>query len=201
MLLLLTHWGRVTHICVGELCQHWTAPSHYLNQCWNIANSNFRNKLQWHLKNLVYEMAAICLPGSFEIHWVRQHLVNITVRKWSSTLWPDGRTCFFAHYTTSLSSLCNHIWRYLNSKMLVGSILSSVCLRLSQFSQLSFMLYMGLCVFSLPIYRMIIVKICVLYLVVIIKSEVWPICHCLGLGHETVACAVCLSVLLQVWWA
>ena len=23
------------------------APSHYLNQCWNIADSNFRNKLQW----------------------------------------------------------------------------------------------------------------------------------------------------------
>ena len=25
----------------------WSAPSHYLNQCWNIVNSNLRNKLQW----------------------------------------------------------------------------------------------------------------------------------------------------------
>ena len=48
------------------------APSHYLNQCWNIVNLNLRNKLQWNLKrnsyifiqentfeNAVCEMAAI----------------------------------------------------------------------------------------------------------------------------------------------
>ena len=37
---LLTHWGRVTHICVGKLTiigsdnglSPWSAPSHYLNQ-------------------------------------------------------------------------------------------------------------------------------------------------------------------------
>ena len=54
----LTHWGRVTHICVVELGHHWfrqwlvacSAPSHYLNQCWNvvdIVNCTFTNKLQW----------------------------------------------------------------------------------------------------------------------------------------------------------
>ena len=51
----LTHWGRVTHICVVDLGHHWfrqcyvacSAPSHYLNQCWNIVNWTFRNKLQW----------------------------------------------------------------------------------------------------------------------------------------------------------
>ena len=32
----------------------------------------------------------------------------------------------------------------------------------------------------------------VLYLIIIIKSEVWTICHCLGLSHETMACAVFL---------
>ena len=50
-----THWGRVMHICVVELGHHWfrqwlvtcSAPSHYLNQCWNIVNWTFRNKLQW----------------------------------------------------------------------------------------------------------------------------------------------------------
>ena len=41
----LTHWGRVTHICLGKLT--WTAPSHYLNQCWNIVYWTLRNKLQW----------------------------------------------------------------------------------------------------------------------------------------------------------
>ena len=32
----------------------WTAPSHYLNQCWNIVNSNLRNKLQWYLQRSSY---------------------------------------------------------------------------------------------------------------------------------------------------
>ena len=48
------------------------APSHYLNQCWNIVNWNLRNKLQWNfnrnsnifiqeyaLDNVVCEMASI----------------------------------------------------------------------------------------------------------------------------------------------
>ena len=35
---------------------------------------------------------------------------------------------------------------------------------------------------------------CVLYLIIIIKPEVWIINHCLGLGHETMVCAVCLTM-------
>ena len=31
---------------------------------------------------------------------------------------------------------------------------------------------------------------------IIIKSEVWPICHCLRSGNETMVCAVCLSIFL-----
>ena len=53
----LTHWGRVTHICVSKLDHHCfrsrlvacTAPSHYLNQCWIIVNWTLRNKLQCNL--------------------------------------------------------------------------------------------------------------------------------------------------------
>ena len=77
---LLTHWGRVTHICVSNLTiivsdkrlSAWSAPSHYLNQCWNIVNWTLRNKLQWNfnwnsnifiqenaLENVVCEMASI----------------------------------------------------------------------------------------------------------------------------------------------
>ena len=80
--------------------------------------------------------------------------------------------------------------------MAVRYIMSSVCLRLSQFSQLSSMQYVGLCVFSLPIYLMLIVRL-----------HVWPICHCLGLCYETMICAVCLSILFDVyanilqWWS
>ena len=39
---------------------------------------------------------------------------------------------------------------------------------------------------------------CVLYLIIIIKPEVWIINHCLGLGHETMVCAVCLTMFLLV---
>ena len=46
----LTHWGRVRHIYASakesSLNQiiAWSAPSHYLNQCWDIVNWNLRNK-------------------------------------------------------------------------------------------------------------------------------------------------------------
>ena len=43
---VLTHWGRVTHICVGTPTK---TPSHYLNQWWNIVNLNLRNKLKWNI--------------------------------------------------------------------------------------------------------------------------------------------------------
>ena len=32
----------------------WSARSHYLNQCWNIVNSNLTNKPQWNLKQNLY---------------------------------------------------------------------------------------------------------------------------------------------------
>ena len=34
-------------------------------------------------------------------------------------------------------------------------------------------------------------------LIIIIKLEVWTITHCLGLGQETMMCAVCLSIFLH----
>ena len=46
--LCLNHRGWVTHLC-GR-----SAPCHLLNQCWNIINSNPRNKLQWNLKRNIY---------------------------------------------------------------------------------------------------------------------------------------------------
>ena len=43
-----------------------------------------------------------------------------------------------------------------------------------------------------------IARTCVLYLIIIIKSEVWSIYHYLRLCHETRVCAVCLSMILSV---
>ena len=76
-------------------------------------------------------------------------------------------------------------------------ILSIVWVRLSKFSPLSIILYVGLYVFSLPISVMMIEIIYILCLIIIIKSEVWTITHCLGLGHETVVSTVCLAIFLS----
>ena len=72
------------HICVSELDQLWfrwwlvaySAPSHYLNQCWVIVNWTLRNESQWNFnqnaylfihedasENIVCEMAPFCPMG------------------------------------------------------------------------------------------------------------------------------------------
>ena len=94
--------------------------------------------------------------------------------------------------------MCKLIWRYWTYKMSVRYILSCVWVRLSIFSLLSIIQYVGLYVFSLPIPLVVIERIYILCLSIIIKSEVWTITHCLGLGHETMVSAVCLFILLWV---
>ena len=93
----------------------------------------------------------------------------------------------------------NFIWRHWAYKMPVRYNLSRVWVRLSIFSQLSIIQYVGLCVFSLPISFVMIERIYILCLIIFIKSEVWTITHCLGLGHETMVCAVCLSIFLRTY--
>ena len=61
------------------------------------------------------------------------------------------RTRLFLQYTISLSSLCELIWRHWTYKMPVIYILSSVWVRISIFSPLSIIQYVGLYFFSLPI--------------------------------------------------
>ena len=58
----------------------------------------------------------------------------------------------------------------------------------SKFSQFSFMQYTRLCVFDLHLFRMMFVRISVLYFN--------DICHSWGLGHETKIWAICLSIFL-----
>ena len=111
------------------------------------------------------------------------------VCKRSDTLWPAGCVRLFADYTISLSSLCR----------LELIKCCRVCLRLRLFSQLSFIQYMGLCVFSLPNSPVMLWE-SVLNLIIVIKSEVWIINHCLALGHETMVCAVCLTMFLSNRW-
>ena len=92
----------------------------------------------------------------------------------------------------------NFIWRHWTDKMPVRYNLSSVWVRLSIFSQLSIIQYMRLCVFSLAISFVMTERLYILCLIIIIKSEVWIITHCLGLGQETMLCAVCFSIFLYI---
>ena len=93
----------------------------------------------------------------------------------------------FAHYRISLSLLCRLVWRHRIYQVLVRHILSSGCL---WFFQLYLMVYMGLCIFRLPISLVIILKICVLNIIITIKSHVSILSHCLGLFilHHFIHC-------------
>ena len=108
------------------------------------------------------------------------------------------QTIFVCLYITSshYHHCANFIWRHWTCKMPVRYELSSVWITLSLYSQLSIIQCVGLCVFSLSIPFVIIERIYILCLLIIIKSEVWTITHCLGLCHETMVCAVCLSIFL-----
>ena len=101
---------------------------------------------------ILFPVKTICLTKIGQS--VCGELISLYVNIW----WPVGRVCLFADYTISLSSLCRLIWRHWTTKMLVRYMLPSVCLRFRQFSQLSFIQYMGLCVFSLPNSPVIIVR-------------------------------------------
>ena len=102
---LLTHLPLVPHICVSESRQHWfikwlvtySAPSHYLNQCWVIVNWTLGNKLQWNFnqnaqlfihenasENIVCERAAILSRVSHLHIQACHYYINI------STHWPLG---------------------------------------------------------------------------------------------------------------
>ena len=75
-------------------------------------------------------------------------------------------------------------------------MLSCVCLRLSPFSQLYFVRYVGLIVFGISISLLMIWRIFVFHSIIIIKSEIWIIKLCEGLDHKTMVCVVCLAMCL-----
>ena len=54
----------------------------------------------------------------------------------------------------------------------------------------------GAVCFQFTHFLVMIERIYILCLIIIIKSDKWTITHCLGLGHETLVCAVCLSIFL-----
>ena len=92
-------WCRLAHWYRDKMAK--SAPSHYLNQCWNSVKSTLRNKLQWNFnrnsyvfikenafENVVWKMAAIlsrpqCVKVSFRcqaIAWTNVDLLSISPR-------------------------------------------------------------------------------------------------------------------------
>ena len=70
---ILNQWGRVTHII--ELCYHWFSNvlspvrSHYLNQCWRIANCTIRNKFKFLLYNHAFSLKKKVLMTKSSAKW------------------------------------------------------------------------------------------------------------------------------------
>ena len=95
-------------------------------------------------------------PGKL---WIANHQLN--PQNWSSWISPGIKWSHYHH--------CARHWTY---KMPLRHILSSVWVRLSIFSPLSLIQYVGLYVFSFPISLVIVEIIYVLCLIIIIKSEV-----------------------------
>ena len=106
----------------------------------------------------IYISLGPCFNYWCSVYWCSVYGIG----KRSDTIWPAGRVRLFAHYTISLSSLCRLIWRHWTNKMPVRYMRPSVCLRLRLLSQLSFIQYMGLCVFSLPNSPVMILGMCTL---------------------------------------
>ena len=163
-------WSR-GYICNSSYCHHHIRSINLSPSC-----HNFPWLCAWSDRIIICCRFHI-YPGKAEFCFLYYWAVIWCAQIIEYIIWPDGPFRLFAHYTTSLSS-CRRIWRYWTKK-LVEYIMSSVCLKLSQFSQLSFMQYTGLCVLILSISLVVIVKIRIRYLIIIIiKSEIWTICHC-----------------------
>ena len=118
--------------------------------------------------------------------------------KYLDTFWLADRTRVYStpshyHHCANLFEGMVHI------KCLSRYIFSSVWVRLSIFSPLYIIQYVGLYVFSLPISLVMIGRIYILCLI-IIKPNVWTITHCLGLGREPMVSAVCHSIFLFIYW-
>ena len=146
---------------------------------------------QWRLYS---ERRHSCCSSLDSVSWSCQ-LLKCILGVWTNIL--QYRTHLFVQNTISLLSLCKLIWRHWTYKAPVRYILSSVWVRLSIFSPLSIIQYVGLYVFSLPISLVMIEIIYILCLIIIIKSEVWTITHCLRLSDEIMESAVCLSIFLE----
>ena len=114
--MLLTHWGRMTHLYVSKLTRigshnrlaPWPAPSHYLTQCWDIVNSNPRNWLRWILSKIHTSSFKKMHLKMSSAKW-RQFCLGLNVASWNVFI-PTLQGCF--PYTGAIIGL--HLCRWSN---------------------------------------------------------------------------------------
>ena len=94
----LAHLSLVPHICINEAGPNWLrqwlvtcwAPSHHLNQCWDIVNWTLRKKLQWNFnqntKLLIHENASKSIVCEKVAIWSGGRWVN---HSWYDYIWPE----------------------------------------------------------------------------------------------------------------
>ena len=113
----LTHLLLISHICASEWGQHWfrywladySAPSHNLNQCWNIINWIFLNRIPWNLNRKSYisiqENASEYIVYEIAVILSKKWWVKLT-RRWAllkNIVYGEGIQC-------KLYSICNAVY-------------------------------------------------------------------------------------------
>ena len=114
---------RINSLRPSEACMrryindHWfrqwlatcTAPSHYLNQCWNIVNWTLGNKLKWSLNQNLYiflqENAFENAVRKTAAILSRPQCVNV-----DQEMWPDIATIYNTMFNVLFMPLFSSIW-------------------------------------------------------------------------------------------
>ena len=94
---------------------------------------------------------------------------------------PESR--IFAHGTIHYPQIHKCVWMHWAYQMLLTYGVSSVYLRLDSFSRLSFMQYIGLCVFRLPISFLLTANVYIICPLIIIKREMRIMNHRFRFGQ------------------
>ena len=166
-------------------------PSHHLNQCWNIVNWTHGNKFQWNL----YRTPNISIQENA--------LENVGWKMSAILSWPQ---CVnpITQGTTVPAPVKNPTFAFKRTgwRQLFLITASQRWKRLCQTSHddaidLDGALFMLLAIdhASFPLWWLREYALC---LIIIIKSELWTIIHCLRLGHETMVGTVYLYILMEM---
>ena len=128
----LTHWSRVTHICISKVGHNWfrqwlvacSVPSHYLNQCWNIINLTLKIKIQLNVK---WNSYIIIQENAFENVICKMAAILSRPRrvKWRQEKLPPGGHAPFLTWLMASSRVSITSWWWANNRNLWSESIKS----------------------------------------------------------------------------